>query len=98
MKRGKRIGILAAGAAMAFGLFGCGEKEMTAYERYEAVQKQIREAGGMEYDTDSNIKMKMSGIGIDLDMDMKTILEGEMSSEDLKFYTELGAGYEDVVF
>ena len=38
MKRGKRIGILAAGAAMAFGLLGCGEKEMTAYERYEAVQ------------------------------------------------------------
>ena len=93
MKRGKRIGILAAGAAMAFGLFGCGEKEMTAYERYEAVQKQIREAGGMEYDTDSNIKMKMSGIGIDLDMDMKTILEGEMSSEDLKFYTELGMNF-----
>ena len=77
MKRGKRIGILAAGAAMAFGLFGCGEKEMTAYERYEAVQKQIREAGGMEYDTDSNIKMKMS----------------EMSSEDLKFYTELGMNF-----
>lgn len=98
MRKLKRTAAAALAGLMAAAMTGCGITEKlgmflgskeTPYERYEAAQKLLNEAEGMEIDIDGDIRIEMSGISLDMGYDMDCAMEGNISDSGMKMAMDM---------